>query len=57
MSPSIHILGPAENELPSGRGAVLVPKASRLLLVVLCASYIAYFPVAMACRLFAHFFP
>jgi hypothetical protein len=45
------------NEPPSTPAAALVQKASRLLLLFLCVSPIALFPVALAVRAYAHYFP
>jgi hypothetical protein len=44
-------------EPPSGPAAQLAGKASRLLLLILCVSPIALFPVALAVRAFGYLFP
>ena len=48
---------PGEDEQPSSRAQDLATKASWLLLLFLCVSPIALFPVALACKVYAHFFP
>ena len=42
---------------PSTRAAQLAGKASRLLLLALCASPVALFPVALAVRTYGYLFP
>ncbi len=49
---SIH-----DEEPPSTRTAQLAEKTSRLLLMILCVSPIALFPVALAVRAYGYFFP
>ena len=49
---SIH-----DEEPPSTRAAQVVDKASRFLLLILCVSPIALFPVALAVRTYGYFFP
>ena len=44
-------------EPPSTAAASLVHRASRLFLLFLCVSPIALFPVALAVRVYAHYFP
>jgi len=45
-----------ENEPPSTAAAALAQKASRLLLLFLCVSPIALFPVALAVRTVGYLF-
>jgi|307.fasta_scaffold1264856_1 hypothetical protein len=47
----------ADEEPPSTQAAQLVGKASRYLLLILCASPIALFPVALAVRTYGYLFP
>lgn len=44
-------------EPPSTQAAQLADKASRLLLLFLCVSPIALFPVALAVRAYGYLFP
>ena len=44
-------------EPPSTQAAQLADKAGRLLLLILCVSPIALFPVALAVRAYGYFFP
>ena len=44
-------------EPPSTAAAALAEKTSRLLLLLLCVSPIALFPVASAVRTYGYFFP
>ena len=46
-----------QDEPPSTPAAQLAEKASRLLLLILCVSPIALFPVALAVRVYGHLFP
>jgi hypothetical protein len=45
------------HEPPSTAAAAVVEKMSRLLLLFLCVSPVALFPVALAVRAYGHFFP
>ena len=45
------------DEPPSTAAAALAQKASRLLLLFLCVSPIALFPVALAVRTYGYLFP
>ena len=45
------------HEPPSTAAAMLAEKASRLLLLFLCVSPIALFPVALAVRTYGYLFP
>jgi hypothetical protein len=47
----------AHEEPPSSPAAQLVNKASRYLLLILCVSPIALFPVALAVRTYGYLFP
>ena len=44
-------------EPPSTRAAQLAEKTSRLVLLILCVSPIALFPVALAVRAYGYLFP
>ena len=44
-------------EPPSTEAAQLIEKASRLLLLILCVSPIALFPMALAIRAYGYLFP
>lgn len=44
-----------EEEPPLGRAATLVAKASRFLLVVICAGPIAVFPIGLVYKGYRHF--
>ena len=44
-------------EPPSTAAAALVEKAGRMLLLILCVSPIALFPLALAIRTYGYFFP
>ena len=54
MSAMTHV---ANEEPPSSPTAQLVGKASHYLLLILCGSPIALFPVALAVRAYGYLFP
>jgi hypothetical protein len=47
----------ANEEPPSTKAAQVVGKASQFLLLILCVSPIALFPVALAVRTYGYLFP
>ena len=57
VSELITVTHVAGEEVPSTQAAKLVDKASRLLLLILCVSPIALFPVALAARAYGFLFP
>jgi hypothetical protein len=46
-----------KDDVPLSHAELLAGKASRLLLLLICASAIALFPFALACRAYGLIFP
>jgi hypothetical protein len=54
---SVEALHFGEDEPPSTRAQQVAQKSCRLLLYLFCLAPIALFPIGLAWKIYAHFFP